>query len=290
MSPTISARQYEWTHRPGRPRERLRIPQRGRRPVVELYHDLVGADLTRYLGAQRPAVGIHLDGLGTEPEAEAVHAVASPGQQPARAVQFWVEPPASRLTRLRRASKAAADQRVAHHHHLADAPGVDQRLGHGVARPVTVAVGDHQLSVRALRRLDDAVALGQGHLHRLFEDHVLAGLKGHQRMLHVQAVRRGDGHRVDIRPVQERLERRLAVDAVLGRECLAGAGRLRCVRDGDNLGLIAAHEPLGVRQPHVPDSHDADAKLHRSPFRDRPDLRPPEGAGRPPFLRRRAAN
>src|ERR1043166_7437463 len=106
---------------------------------------------------------------------------------------------------------------------LADAPGARHLDRLEVGALEVQAIGHHQLDAGGARGLGPALALLLGHRHRLLDQHVQARLRRADRVLGMQAVRRGDVDRVDLAALQHlvvALVRVARVDVVLGAELL----------------------------------------------------------------------
>jgi hypothetical protein len=84
-------------------------------------------------------------------------------------------------------------------------PAAMRRLRLAVGRLEVDAVGDAELAVVGLRRGDHPLALGAGRGHRLFAQHVLAGLERAHRVLGVEADREDDVDAVDLAVVLHRV-------------------------------------------------------------------------------------
>ena len=97
-------------------------------------------------------------------------------------------------------------------HHLADAPDV------GIE---AVRVADDQMGVGPVRGRDDAVAIGKGEGHRLFDEDVLAAGQRRRRLVGVILVRRGDIDRLDAVVVAQRVEGLVGRGPEIRREGLA---------------------------------------------------------------------
>jgi hypothetical protein len=77
------------------------------------------------------------------------------------------------------------------------------------------AIADREANSLRRARSDDALALADGHAHGLFAEHVLAGLRRHDRILGVQSSGRDDVHDVDVWIVGDARKRGVIVEVAI---------------------------------------------------------------------------
>ena len=124
-----------------------------------------------------------------------------------------------------------------------------------------MGVADDQLHAGALDRRDDRIAFGERERHRLFEDDVLAVLRGEARVRGVELVRGRDVHDLDRRIGAQRCDVRIGAGVEIARE---GRARRRM-----RIGRRAQDEP-GMRRRGL-HHHGAG---HAEPGDAEPDRRP----------------
>lgn len=108
---------------------------------------------------------------------------------------------------------------------------------HAVVRLVLDAVGDHELFVGALARGDHLLGFGGAVGHRLFAQHVFAGLRGAHGVLGVQTVRQDDVDRLDFGVVAQLVVVLVGID-LLGRKSVDARSLLRFVYVDKNRRLL----------------------------------------------------
>jgi hypothetical protein len=113
-------------------------------------------------------------------------------------------------------------------------------------------VADGELALGLLGRVDHLLAFGHRHGHRLFADHVLAGLEGADGVLGVHGVGQHHVHDVNVLVVDQPVVGFVIVHVLVGNVVLAfplgGLGRRARHQAGElaELGLLQGRGPVGV--------------------------------------------
>ena len=184
---------------------------------------------------QRHHLGGGLDDLLSQQVLDQVHLVDAHVGQRAHGRLVLIEEPGVAVGRP--ALRAGVAQHGAERDDVADDTGVQQLLGLAMYRVEPHIVADHQVLAVALRRGHHALALRQRHRHGLFAQHVLACVQRRRADLRMASVLHADGHRVELRIVDELIEAVEYLAAVLGGHLLGPGLILVVIRHDLRVGV-----------------------------------------------------
>ena len=140
----------------------------------------------------------------------------------------------------------------------AEVAGLRDANGFAIERFVAAAVGDHQFAIGFAAGVNHLLTFGRRVRHRLFAEHMLAGLKSAHRVLGVHAVGQHDVNHIHIGIVFDRIVilivvNVLFIDFISQRE-LVGFVRMSA-DESDDFGLLA----FGERGENLIDRQTAQA-------------------------------